>query len=347
MPVRVVVVGCGDISETAHLPALARSSAAQLVAVVDVDAGRRSLAAARYGVPGFASIDLAMASGPEAAVIATPPDVTPTLCEQALACGLHVLFEKPMATDVAAARRLHAAALSSGRIVQAGFTNRFSPLVVALREAIADGRLGRPLVFTLGAYDERFDPADHRHLARMTHFLERAPSFVHEGAHLVDYVAYLSGARPTRVSAVGQRTSPQFPSENFVAAAVEWDNGDLARLEVGWLFPALPGGHFRVLGPHATAEIFRREGRLVIDDGQDRQEQRLDGEWTTVSFDAQLAHFLGAVRGTAMPGPTTADGLAGLELSEAIVRAMREHTVVELAEQRVGTGQQIEARWGR
>ncbi len=329
-PLRIVLIGCGDIAASAHLPALGRSAAAELVAVVDPDEGRRSAIAAEYGVPAFAELSAAMARSPQAAIVATPPDVTAALAHEALDHNLHVLCEKPMATELADARRLHARAAGSDRIVQVGFVNRFSPLVQSVREAIASGRLGRPLVFTLGAYDERYDPADAAHLGRMTRFLQRAPSFVHEGAHLVDYVAFLTGARPTRVSAAGRCTSPAFPSENFVAATVEWDNGDLARLEVGWLFPALPPGHFRVLGPSGSAEIVRREGRLAFDDGDSHVEQCLDADWNSVSFDGQLAHFVDAVHGRVVPGPTTLDGLASLELTAAVVRSMREARQIDL-----------------
>ena len=328
---RVVLVGCGDIALSAHLPALSRSAGAQLVAVVDLDEERRAAAAHEYQVPGFATLADAMCTAPEAAIVATPPNVTPALCEQALANGLHVLCEKPMATSLPDALRLHELAGTSDRIVQVGFTNRFSPLVLSLREAIVAGRLGSPLVFTLSAYDERYDSANPVHLGRIMRFLEQAPAFVHEGAHLVDYVAFLTGARPTRVGAAGIRTSPSFASENYVAATVEWDNGDQARLEVGWLFPALPRGQFRVLGPCASAEIIRGEGRMLIEDGQVCEESTLGTDWNVVSFDRQLDHFVHAVRGTAERGPTTLDGLASIRLTDAIVQSMREGRVIDLS----------------
>lgn len=330
---RVIVIGCGDIAASAHLPALQRSPQAVVVGAVDPDSTRRELVASTFGVATFASIDEAADRvGADAAIVATPPDVTPDLAGSALERGWHVLCEKPMAVDLAAAHRLHAAAsAASGRVVQIGFTNRFSPLVQLLREAIVSGRLGEPLVFTLGAYDERYDPADSVHLGRMNRFLSRAPAFVHEGAHLADYVAYLSGSRPIRVAASAIRTSALFASENFVAANVEWASGDLSRLEVGWLFPSIPSGHFRVLGPRASAELVRREGRLVIDDGTNREEHRLERSWNDVSFDRQLAHFIASVQGRAEPGPTTGDGLASLRLGEAVVRAARERRVIEMA----------------
>lgn len=331
-PVRVLVVGCGDIAVAAHLPALQQSPDVEIVAAVDVDVTRSELVKREYDVPTFDSIDAALlAVDVDAAVVATPPDVTSAMAQMALRRGLHVLCEKPMAVDLADGLALHDAAEASDRVVQVGFTNRFSPLVQILRDAIVAGRLGRPLVFTLGAYDERYDAANPGHLLRMNRFLSRAPAFVHEGAHLADYVAFLTGSRPTRVSASGIRTRAEFQGENFIAANVEWASGDLARLEVGWLVPALPAGHFRVLGPLASAEIIRREGRLVFDDGEETEEHALERSWNVVCFERQLAHFVAAVRGEVAPSPTTSDGLASLELGAAVVTSMREHRLVDMA----------------
>lgn len=325
---RAVLVGCGDIGLGRHLPALARSAAFDLAAVVDAREAARSTAARRSGAPAYPTLADALVTQPDAVVVATPPEVTPLVAREAIALGLAVLCEKPMAVDVAAARAVHDAAVRSGALVQVGFTNRFSPLVAELRERI--GELGGPLAFVLGAYDERYDPEDERHLARMLHFLESGPAFVHEGAHLADYVRFLTGARPLRVGAVGVRSRPDFPSENWTAAVVEYETGDVARLEVGWLFPALPAGHFRVLGPRGSAEIDRRRGRMTVDAPGGSTVSELPGAWDEICFARQLDRFAAVVRGEAEATPTTADGVAGLELTEAIVAAMRTGTTVEL-----------------
>ena len=49
-PVRVGVVGAGAIAQVAHLPALARSRGAQLVALCDNDGPKASALGERFGV---------------------------------------------------------------------------------------------------------------------------------------------------------------------------------------------------------------------------------------------------------------------------------------------------------
>lgn len=326
---RAVLAGCGDIGLRRHLPALGRSAAFDLSAVVDAREAARSAAARRSGAPAYPTLAEALVTQPDAVIVATPPEVTPGITREAIERGLAVLCEKPMAVDAGTARAVHEAAVRSGGLVQVGFTNRFSPLVAELRERI--GELGAPLVFTLGAYDERYDPDDPRHLERILHFLETGPAFVHEGAHLTDYVRFLGGGRPRRVAAAGVRSRPEFPSENWTAAVVEYETGDVARLEVGWLLPALPAGHFRVMGPNGSAEVDRRRGRLTFEGPGGATASELSEPWDDVCFAAQLDRFGAAVRGEVEVAPTTADGVAGLELTEAIVAAMRSGTTVELA----------------
>ncbi|GGM02933.1 Gfo/Idh/MocA family protein [Dactylosporangium sucinum] len=318
--VRVVLAGCGDIATTGHLPALERSADAVLVGVLDNSAERRGVAARRYGVPELERLDDADA---DAVIVATPPEVSPHLTAHAVGLGLDVLCEKPMAVDLPSAERVRDLVAGSDRIVQIGFKNRFSPLVRAVRRWRDEGRIGGPVAFTLGGFDEAYDPSDTVHTGRIGHFLTHGPSFVHEGAHFADHLAYLSGAVPVSVRAIGVRSRDSLPSENFVSALVGYDNGDVARLEIGWQFPVSPAGEFRALGPHGVA-VVDRPGRTATLFTRDGSEQvTLDRPWNDVCFDAQLAHFVDCVRNRVTPETSATAGVESLRLGLAVVTAMR------------------------
>lgn len=325
---RVVQVGCGDIAGTGHLPAIERSDDVTLVGVVDVVAEHRDAAAQRYGVPAWTDLEPALTAGAEAAVVAVPPHVAPDLTVAALRAGLDVLCEKPMAIDVAAAERVQEVAEGGDRIVQIGFKNRFSPLVRAVHGWLREGRIGTPVVYTLGGFDERYDAADVRHVERIQDFLAHGPSFVHEGAHLADYLAFLTGAEPVSVQAGGVRSQELFGSENFVSALVSYDNGDLARLEVGWFFPISPRGEFRVLGPRGVALVDRPGQVATLTARDDRGDLVTDSvglsrPWNDECFDRQLAHFVDCVRRRAVPETSVRSGVASLRLGCAVVESMR------------------------
>lgn len=327
-PLRAVVVGCGDIATTGHLPALARSPDVTLIGVLDNSASRRATAAAAYRVAELPDLVTAVAAGAEIAIVATPPEVSPRLTTAAVAAGLDVLVEKPMAVDLAGAEQVRAAVHGSDRIVQIGFKNRFSPLVRAVRRWVEQGRLGTPVAYTLGGFDERYDPADILHTERIAHFLAHGPSFVHEGAHFADYLAYLTGAVPVAVQAVGVRSRPELGTENFVSALVRYGNGDIARLEIGWQFPVSPVGEFRALGPDGVAILDRPGGVVTLHTRGGAERVRLDRPWNDLCFDAQLAHFVDCVRRRTEPETSVEAGIASLRLGLAVVEAMATGTTV-------------------
>ena len=142
---RAAVVGWGDVA-VIHREAIDAIEDADLVGVVDTDPGRRAAATGETGAPAFATIDeLVDAVAPDVVHITTPHDqhVTPTLA--ALARGVHVIQEKPLAASLADAQRLvdAAAALpAGGPKVGICFQNRFNVSSIELRRLHDSGRLG-------------------------------------------------------------------------------------------------------------------------------------------------------------------------------------------------------------
>jgi predicted dehydrogenase len=151
-PLRAAVVGCGDIS-VQHLAALRHLGAkgqARLAAVVDPDAGRRAAAAAAAGVPGHASLgELLAEGGIDVVHLCTPHGDHADLAQEALAAGVHVLTEKPLAHTLRAAESLAATAedawAAAGTQLGVCFQNRYNAPVAAMRDLLSGGSLGRVL----------------------------------------------------------------------------------------------------------------------------------------------------------------------------------------------------------
>ena len=100
------VIGCGDVS-VVHFEAIDVVDDAELVAVCDPDPGRRDAASRRYGVPGYAThTELLDAVRPDVVHVTTPHDQHVQASVDALAAGVHVLQEKPVAHTLAEGARL-------------------------------------------------------------------------------------------------------------------------------------------------------------------------------------------------------------------------------------------------
>lgn len=76
----------------------------------------------------------------DAVVIALPPGMHAEVVAAALASGLHVLVEKPLALDVSTARALAAQASRAGLVLLVDHIHLFNPAYRALRARVADGR---------------------------------------------------------------------------------------------------------------------------------------------------------------------------------------------------------------
>jgi predicted dehydrogenase len=183
-PVRIAVVGAGSFGRN-HLRVLRQLPGAELVGVVDTNADRAQAAASEFGCAILDDLGQ-LETHAEAAVVATPTTTHADIGCALLTSGIDVLIEKPIAQDVASARRLIDAAAAHGRILQVGHLERFNPAVEALRKIITV-----PLFFEIH---------------RMSVFTPRSLDIdvlLDLMIHDIEIVLDLVGQRPSEIRAAG------------------------------------------------------------------------------------------------------------------------------------------------
>ena len=139
---RIALVGCGEVCEHKHLPALGRVKGARLIALVDTDLERARRLAARYAVPHvFSDVSDLMDSGVANVVgVLVPPSAHVQVASAALARGAHVLIEKPIGLDLDAVDALLSEAPPRRAVM--GFHMRWHRLVREARRLLDQGALG-------------------------------------------------------------------------------------------------------------------------------------------------------------------------------------------------------------
>jgi predicted dehydrogenase len=130
--IRVAVIGAGVFGRH-HLRVLSQSLNATLVGVVDADLERAAMAAAEHNCVTFATLG-ELQGNVDAAVVAVPTSLHAEVGCELLESGIDVLVEKPIAADLASARRLVNTAAEHERILQIGHLERFNPAVAALKK---------------------------------------------------------------------------------------------------------------------------------------------------------------------------------------------------------------------
>ncbi|MHA7269698.1 Gfo/Idh/MocA family protein [Arthrobacter sp. HLT1-20] len=142
---RVAIIGCGDVA-TVHFEAIAAIDGAELVAVCDTDPARLAEAVAAHNVPGYRTVEELL---DEVAVdvvhVCTPHHQHADPVIAALARGVNVISEKPLASTVADGERVASAAQASTARVGICFQNRYNQAVQALQERLSSGEYGAVL----------------------------------------------------------------------------------------------------------------------------------------------------------------------------------------------------------
>jgi predicted dehydrogenase len=149
------IIGFGFIAEKGHLPAYLSRRDFSIVAIADVCAARRELA--RRLLPAARIYEdagslMRTERGLDFVDIATPPrDHAPIACA-AMARGLHVLCEKPLATSVRDADAVLEAASKNRRVFFPIHNYKHAPSMRAVRDIIDSGRIGSVNLVTLDTF---------------------------------------------------------------------------------------------------------------------------------------------------------------------------------------------------
>ena len=130
-PLRVGVVGLGDIAQKADLPVLTARDDLELT-LMTRDPDRLDRVSRQYGVARRTTTLDDLLDDVEAAFVHASTEAHAEVVERLLRAGVHVLVDKPLAPDLAAATRLVETAEHHGRSLAVGFNRRFCPAYAAL-----------------------------------------------------------------------------------------------------------------------------------------------------------------------------------------------------------------------
>lgn len=152
--VKIGIVGTSWWTDSMYMPALARHPNADVRAVVGRNLDHTREFAEQWKVPNaYASLeDLLSNETVDAVIIATPNKQHYAIAMTAIASGLHVLCEKPLAMSYAEAIQMAQAAERADVKTMVPFTYRFMPTSRYLKELIGKGYIGKPYHLNMRYY---------------------------------------------------------------------------------------------------------------------------------------------------------------------------------------------------
>jgi predicted dehydrogenase len=328
-PVRIAAVGLGYWG-----PNLARAWSGlpetELAWLCDLDQGHLDRFSGQFPeARATTQLDEVLADDSvEAVAIATSAPTHAALAIRALKAGKHVFVEKPLALRSADARAMAEAADAADRLLVVGHLLVHHPGVAALKALVDTGELGR----THYVYTNRVNLGQVRSDENALWSL---------GAHDISVLLHLVGELPNAVSAQGQCFIHE-GVEDIVFGVLRFPSGVIGHMHLSWLDP-FKTRKVTIVGSDRMAvfdDMNPDEKVKIFDKGVSHSGNGNGAAWQPASYGEyvqlrhgdtyiprisseeplriQCRHFARCVRGEETPRSGAADGLAVVEVLEAL-----------------------------
>jgi len=312
---------------------LAKSKGVDIVAICDTDLSKARALATRFGIPDIYDdiVEMLQRLRPEAVVVCTPNHLHEVHVLAALSAGANVLCERPLAMTSVGVRKLLDARRDSDRALMVGMNLRFRNDVQAVRGFLNGHELGSVRAIRCGWYTlQSAQVLGWRVLAARS----GGGAMLDLGLPLIDLALWLAGDPvPKRVSSQLGTERGKGDVEEDGCALIRCENDLSLFVDVSWnhvgdrerLWMDVVGSQGSAgIGPLHVFKDINGKPVNVTPTGATGRENAF-----TVSYRAELAHFIGVLRGE-VEEPGLDDQIRLHELLEAIQRSAAEGCEVEL-----------------
>lgn len=300
-PLRIAFLGCGFITRvhSGHLKALRGE-------IVGSYASRDPARAEAYcrEFRGAASYPdyLEAIEDPrvDAVVVAVPPRFHRDLALRALAAGKHVLVEKPAFPRTEDYLAVLEARDRAGRVVLVGENDHYKPLVVRLRQLLAQGTIGDLVFAHFTTIVKRLKSADDW---RNDEAMAGGDAFFEEGIHWL-HIANSLGPAITAIQGFRPAPSGEGPDKRLksMLVAFEYDSGAVGALYYSREIPSFfKGLRLSKLFGRKGVITFESNGALIVARGAGMPRVIIPGVRDVRGYQAMYRDFVAAIRERRQP----------------------------------------------
>ncbi|MBV8916309.1 MAG: Gfo/Idh/MocA family oxidoreductase [Acetobacteraceae bacterium] len=346
-PVRLGLIGCGNIARTAHLPALARlAPRVVLRAAADLNLEAATAAAKQWDATAHADYrEMIERPDIDAVLIATPEYMHEEQVVTAAQAGKHVLCEKPMCRSLEEADRMLDACRRAGIVFLVGHSRRFTRRYMEVRRALDEGTIGE---VRLARENERRGTT---HMARMgqagtrwtprhwTGDPARAMGVaLSHGIHEVDLLRWFLGAEPVSAYAEHEVTTPgNVGVPDFITFALRFANGALAAGEISYNLPGTYPAYHQLELFGTTGAIRARDHDMAGLTMYGPEGATFPGNYEALlhnlpAYARQLGEFVDAIEGWRPTRMPPEEARAALACALALIESARTGREVEIAQ---------------
>jgi predicted dehydrogenase len=316
-PVRILVAGFGSIGQR-HVRNLRMLAPIEVVAY---RVGGEPLPPEFQGdwITETSDLDEALARGPVAALVCSPPSHLLNVALPLARAGCHLFIEKPLSHSMDGVAELVSLVKEKNLVSLMGYNLRYQPGLQMVKSLLDEGRIGRvvSLRVQVGQYLPDWHPwEDYRkgYSARR----DLGGGVITDLIHEIDYVRWLGGNVRRVACFAGHVSRLEIDTEDVAEILLDFEGGAIGSVHVDYVQ--------RV--PTRGCQIIGDEGTIVWDDsaGEVRLFEVKDSEWQTFRQEgferndmylAEMKHFLDCLEGRDTPVVDVGEGAEVLKIALA------------------------------
>lgn len=333
---RVLVIGSGGIGRR-HLRGYDETGRATL-SIVEPHDERRAEAQGMFPIEqAFGDLAEADLSAFDLAVICAPAHMHVPIMQACAAAKLPFLVEKPLAVTMRGVDDALAAAARAGILARVGYIRRVAPELLAVREQVADGKIGDLRLAYLNGSQEfpKYRPDFQR-----TYYARPemgGGAILDAASHSFDMLIWLMG-QPVAVSAMYDRLVLEgTQTEDTCLVNIRFASGAMANVTINQ-FQKPNTGHTEFIGTKGNLVLDHSVLSFFDDDSGAAKERRdyMDGLVPTAAhqarFTIQANAMLDALEGKPCPLATLEDARTNLMVALAAKRSWQERRIIAIGE---------------
>ncbi len=296
---RVGVVGVGVMGSN-HARVLATLPGVRLTGIADPDRQQAQFVANALETTAVDDVEALLPLGVDAVTIAAPTHFHHDIALACIRRGIHVLVEKPIASNPDEGRSIVAAARRAGVTLMIGHVERFNPAVETIKEAIRGEQILSIAITRVGPFPPR---------------MSNVGVVIDLAVHDIDLIRWftdseIADVQPLTASAVAER-------EDIALLQFRTTSGVLAQINTNWLTP------FKARTVHVATREKYIIGDLLARTVTECFGFQPDGSYSmrhlsvgyTEPLRSELVSFFTAIRQGSTPVVSGEEGVASLEIA--------------------------------
>lgn len=367
---KIGLMSAAHVHADAYIGCLRSIPEVDIVGIADHDNERGASFAAKYGLHHFASYEVLLEQKLDGVIITSENSFHLKLAEKAAQAGVHILCEKPLATNVRDAENMVQVARKANVILMTAFPMRFSVPVRAVREELVAGKLGEPLCFN-ASNQGQLPPGDRGWFTDPV--LAGGGAIADHVVHLADIMRWYLGTEVVEVYAKANRIfhADKVQVETGGMVSILFESGVFATIDCSWSrpasWPSWGGLSFDLITDKGAVRVDAFKQNLTLypapkdlasstatktiiatdsisaatktDAEHDWSATHGNGDgglaprwlyWGSDANQAMILEFVSAIREGRQPTVTGEDGLAAVRIVEAAYKSIQEGKAVRI-----------------